>query len=154
MLVDANLLLYAIDSTSPFHRQAATWVEAALSGAQRVALPWQSLAAFLRISTHPRAWDHPLSPQTAVSLVEDWLGAGPVWIPEPGPGYADILLGMISKYQIRSNLVTDAQLAALAVEYGLTVYSADTDFARFTELTWVNPISPDLISPDKKDVAR
>ncbi|MFN2496542.1 MAG: TA system VapC family ribonuclease toxin [Pseudonocardiaceae bacterium] len=143
MLVDANLLLYAADSASPFHQHAATWLESVLNGAQRVALPWQSLAAFLRISTNPRAWDHPLSPQSATDLVADWLSADPAWTPEPGPGYAEILLGMLVKYQIRGNLVTDAQLAALAVEYGLVVYSADTDFARFTELSWVNPVSPD-----------
>jgi toxin-antitoxin system PIN domain toxin len=143
MLVDANLLLYAVDSSSPFHRRASTWLESALNGAQRVALPWQSLAAFLRISTNPRAWDHPLDPQTATDLVADWLGAGPVWTPEPGPGYAEILLGLLTRYQVQGGLVSDAQLAALAIEYGLTVYSADTDFARFTDLTWVNPTSPD-----------
>jgi toxin-antitoxin system PIN domain toxin len=143
MLVDANLLLYAVDSSSPFHRRASTWLESALNGAQRVALPWQSLTAFLRISTNPRAWDHPLDPQTAADLVADWLGAGPVCTPEPGPGYAEILLGLLTKYQVRGDLVSDAQLAALAIEYGLTVYSADTDFARFTGLTWINPTSPD-----------
>jgi toxin-antitoxin system PIN domain toxin len=142
MLVDANILIYAADSTSVFHRAASTWLEAALNGAQRVALPWQSLAAFLRISTNPRAWEHPLHPQTAAALVADWLDAGPVWSPEPGPGYGEILLGLLCKYQIRGNLVPDAQLAALAIEYGLAVYSADTDFARFSELSWTNPISP------------
>ncbi len=142
MLIDADILLYAVDSSSVFHRTASTWLESVLNGAQRVALPWQTLAAFLRISTNPRAWGHPLDPRTAADVVAAWLGAGPVWTPEPGPGYAEILLGLVGKYQVRGNLVTDAQLAALAVEYGLTVYSADTDFARFTELNWVNPISP------------
>jgi predicted nucleic acid-binding protein len=83
-----------------------------------------------------------LEPQTAADVVADWLAAGPVWTPEPGAGHAEILLGLLGKYQIRGNLVTDAQLAALAIEHGLAIYSADTDFARFTELTWVNPISP------------
>jgi toxin-antitoxin system PIN domain toxin len=142
MLVDANLLLYAVDSSSVFHRPTSTWLESALNGAQRVAMPWQSLTAFLRISTNPRAWEHPLEPQTAADVVADWLAAGPVWTPEPGAGHAEILLGLLGKYQIRGNLVTDAQLAALAIEHGLAIYSADTDFARFTELTWVNPISP------------
>ncbi|MBV9030179.1 MAG: hypothetical protein JO063_02865 [Pseudonocardiales bacterium] len=49
---------------------------------------------------------------------------------------------MLGKCQVRGNLVPDAQLAALAIEHGLAVYSDDTDFTRFTELTWVNPISP------------
>jgi toxin-antitoxin system PIN domain toxin len=143
MLVDANLLLYAVDSSSTFHRRASSWLTSVLNGAQRVALPWQSLTAFLRISTNPRAWDLPLDPQTAAGLVADWLSAGPVWTPEPGAGYAEILFGLLGKYQVRGNLVTDAQLAALAIEHGLTVYSADTDFARFADLTWVNPVSPD-----------
>lgn len=143
MLVDANILLYAVDSSSSFHRTASTWLESMLNGAQRVALPWQTLTAFLRISTNPRGWQHPLDPPTAVDLVAEWLAAGPVWIPEPGPGYAEILLGLIDKYQVRGALVTDAQLTALAIEHGLTIYSADTDFARFNELSWVNPISPD-----------
>lgn len=147
MLVDANLLLYAADSSSPSHRQASMWLESALNGAQRVALPWQSLTAFLRISTNPRVWDHPLSPQTAAELVADWLGCDRVWIPEPGPGYAEILLGMLGTYQIWGNLMVDAQLAALAVEHGLTLYSADPDFAQFTELTWVNPVDPDTAQP-------
>lgn len=139
MLVDANLLLYAVDSSSPFHERAAEWLETSLNGPQRVALPWQSLAAFVRISTHPRAWDRPLDPDTAAGLVRDWLDADTTWSPDPGPGYAEILLGLLSRHQVRGNLVTDAQLAALAIEHGLAVYSADSDFARFTEITWVDP---------------
>jgi uncharacterized protein len=142
MLIDASLLLYAVDSSSAFHPAASTWLESALNGAQRVALPWQSLTAFLRISTHTRAWDRPLDPVTATDLVADWLNVSTVWIPEPGPGYAEILLGLLHKYQLTGDLVTDAQLAALAIEHGLTVYSADSDFARFNELKWVNPVSP------------
>lgn len=141
MLVDANLLLYAADSASRCHQQAATWLEDSLNGPHRVALPWQSLAAFMRISTHPRAWDRPLDPDSAIALVRDWLDADTVWSPSPGPGYAEILLGLLSRHQIGGNLVTDAQLAALALENGLAIYSADSDFARFTEVTWINPVA-------------
>lgn len=80
-----------------------------------------------------------MDPQTAANLVADWLGAGPGMDTGTGPGYAEILLGLLAKYQVRGNLVSDAQLAALAIEHGLTVYSADTDFTRFAELTWLNP---------------
>ena len=142
MLVDANLLLYASDSSSPFHERASTWLEESLNGPRRVALPWQSLAAFVRIGTHPRAWDRPLDTDTAVELVREWLAAPAAWTPEPGAGHAEILLGLLTKYQITGALVTDAQLAALALEYGLDVYSADSDFARFTEVAWVNPVAP------------
>ncbi len=82
MLVDANLLLYAADSASPFHVRAGEWLEDVLNGPYRVALPWQSLTAFVRISTHPRAWDRPLDPDTAVGLVRDWLDAEVTWSPE------------------------------------------------------------------------
>jgi len=76
---------------APFISLALAWLESTLGGAQRVALPWVA-PAFLRISTNPRAWEHPLDPRTAVDVVADWLGAGPVWTPEPGPGYPEILL--------------------------------------------------------------
>ncbi len=75
--------------------------------------------------------------------MRDWLDADTVWSPNPGPGYAEILLGLLSRHQIGGNLASDAQLVALAVEHGLTIYSADSDFARFTEANWINPVAPD-----------
>jgi toxin-antitoxin system PIN domain toxin len=141
MLVDANILLFAVDETSRFHRSAAGWLTERLSGARRVGLPWQSLGAFLRISTHPRAAEHPLSPDEAWSHVEDWLGAEAAWIPEPTERHGEVLGFLVTSYQLRGNLVSDAQLAALAIEHGLSVCSADTDFARFKEIRWENPIA-------------
>jgi toxin-antitoxin system PIN domain toxin len=141
MLVDANLLLYAIHRQSPFHARAHAWLTEQMNGARRVGIAWQSLTAFLRIATHPRAFDRPLSPENAWARVTDWLAAAPAWIPEPGERYAQILGELVTAYDVRGNLVPDAQLAALALEHGLTVYSADTDFARFTEIRWVNPLA-------------
>lgn len=141
MLVDANLLLFAADSESPFHIAGAAWLTAQLNGPRRVGLPWQSLGAFLRISTHPRASARPLTPQEAWGQVEDWLAAGTAWIPQPTDRHAEVLGGLLTSYQLRGNLVPDAQLAALAIEHGLTLYSADTDFARFREVRWENPLA-------------
>jgi toxin-antitoxin system PIN domain toxin len=140
-LVDANLLLFAVDATSPFHAGARDWLEAQLNGPARVGLPWQSLSAFLRISTHPRAADRPLRPQTAWARVTDWLAAEPTWIPGPTARHAEIFGGLVTSYQLGGNLITDAHLAALAIEHGLIVCSADTDFARFTEVRWDNPLA-------------
>jgi toxin-antitoxin system PIN domain toxin len=140
MLVDANLLLYAVHKRAPQHRHASAWLTERLNGSKRVGLPWQSLAAFLRISTHPRAFPHPLTPATAWDLVTDWLAAPVAWIPQPGPEYARILGELVTSYEIRGNLVTDAQLAALAIEHGVPVCSTDTDFARFRELRWIDPL--------------
>jgi toxin-antitoxin system PIN domain toxin len=141
MIVDANLLLFAVHESSPFHSAARSWLTEHLNGARRVGLPWQSLIAFWRIATHPRAFERPLDPATASARVRDWLGAGPAWIPAPGERHAEILSDLVVRYDIRGNLVPDAQLAALAIEHGVAVASADTDFARFTEISWENPVA-------------
>jgi uncharacterized protein len=141
MLVDANILLFAVDARSPLHARAEHWLTEQLNGVRRVAFPWLSLAAFVRISTHPRAAAEPLTPAQAWQHVEDWLACDTAWIPNPTEHHPPVLGGLITKYELRGNLVTDAQLAALAIEYGLTVFSTDTDFARFEEIRWVDPLA-------------
>ena len=141
MLVDANVLLYAVDEESRFHAEARGWLEEALNGTRRVGLAWVSLAAFVRIATNARAMPHPLPPADAWQIVEEWLDAPTVWIPEPGPGYRAILGRLITDLDLRGNLVGDAMLAALCIEHGLRMVSADSDFARFTEIEWVNPVA-------------
>ena len=140
MLIDANLLLYAIHERAEQHATAADWLTEQLNGPRRVGLPWQSLGAFLRIATHPRAFERPLPASVAWARVTDWLSAPVAWIPEPGLEHARILGQIITVYDVRGNLIPDAFLAALAVEHGLTVYSTDTDFARFDEVRWENPL--------------
>lgn len=140
MLVDANLLLYSVHEKSEHHEAAVEWLTEKLNGPQRVGLPWSSLGAFLRIATHPRAFPLPLSPQVAWDRVNDWLAAPASWIPAPGSSHAQIVGELISRYDIRGNLVPDALFAALAIEHGLTVCSADADFARFDEVRWENPL--------------
>jgi len=141
MLVDANLLLFAVHESSRFHAAARSWLTDRLNGPHRIGLPWSSLTAFLRIATHPRAFERPLEPAVAWARVTDWIGAGPVWIPTPGERHAEILGDLVVRYDVRGNLVPDAHLAALALEHGVAVASADTDFARFTEVRWENPLS-------------
>ena len=143
MLLDANLLLYAADESSPHHEQAAVWLTDALNGDRRVAIPWQSIGAFLRISTHPRITSDPLSGPEAWQLVSNWLSADPAWIPPSTERTAAVLGGLIQAHGVTANLITDAQLAALAIEHGLAVYSADSDFARFPEVEWINPLQQD-----------
>jgi toxin-antitoxin system PIN domain toxin len=140
MLVDANILLFAVDAASSFHESAAAWLTDRLNGPVRVGLPWQSLEAFVRISTHPRATATPLAPEDAWSFVTDWLASDVVWTPVPTDDHADVLGRLIATYRIGGNLLPDASLAALAIEHGLTVVSADSDFARFREIRWENPI--------------
>ncbi len=141
MLVDANLLLFAVDERSPYHAAATQWLTTQLNGARRVGLAWVVLLAFARIATHPRASEHPATPDEAWSHVADWLAHDLVWIPNPTDRHREVLGGLVTGYRLRGNLVTDAHLAALAIEHGLTLYSADTDFARFTEIRWENPLA-------------
>jgi hypothetical protein len=141
MLVDANILLFAVNRASAFHEPAARWLTEQLNGARRVGLPWQSLLAFLRISTHPRAFHRPLSADDAWARVDDWLAVPSSWIPGPTERHAEVLGSLVRGYQLHGNLVADAELAAIAIEHGLEVCSADTDFARFREVRWVNPLA-------------
>jgi uncharacterized protein len=141
MLVDANLLLYAVNEDDARSAVARDWLTEQLNGNRRVGLPWLSLGAFLRISTHPRAWVQPLSAATAWSLVDDWLSAPAAWVPNPGDRHPAILAELITRHELTGNLIPDAMLAALAIEHGLSVCSADSDFARFDEITWTNPVA-------------
>lgn len=141
MLVDANILLYAVDEAHRFHEAARSWLEAAANGPRRVGMAWSSLIAFVRIATNPRAMRDPLDPADAWAFVDAWLDAPAVWVPEPGPGYRTILARLITDLDLRASLVSDAALAALCIEHGLTIVSADSDFARFTEIEWVNPVA-------------
>ena len=142
MLIDANILLYAVHRQSPFHAATREWLEEQLSGSRRVGLAWQSLGSFLRVATHPRIFERPLAPGVAWARVTEWLEAEVTWIPDRGERHAPILGDLIVRHNVTGTLVPDAELAALALEHGLTVYSADSDFARFPEVEWRNPIAP------------
>jgi toxin-antitoxin system PIN domain toxin len=141
LLIDANLLLYAVDSASDHHARTADWLTEQLNGDRRVGMPWESLTAFVRIATHPRASEQPLSPGDAWGFVEQWLAAPTVWVPLPTDRHAEVLGGLVRRHRIAGNLIPDAHMAALAIEHGLEVCSADTDFARFTEIRWRNPLA-------------
>jgi uncharacterized protein len=140
ILVDANILLYAALPTLPQHEQAHDWLNARLNGTSRVALPWASLLAFLRISTNPRAFARPVPPLDAWKVVRQWIEAEPAWIPEPTARHGKVLEQLLALPGIRGDLVPDAHLAALAMEHGLMLCSADADFARFPGLRWMNPL--------------
>jgi uncharacterized protein len=142
MLLDANVLLYSVDRSSRHYVPCADWVRNAFVGPRRIGLPWQTLGAFLRIATHPRVFSRPLSSGEAWSHVVNWLTAPNCWIPEASERTARILGKLINELDVRGNLVTDAQLAALAIEHGVPLVSVDSDFARFTDIRWINPLLP------------
>ena len=140
MILDANLLLYACNTSDPRQERAAEVLEAALNGPQRAGLPWQTLTAFLRIATHPRVFPQPLSATAAAEQVEEWLAAPSAWVPQPSARHGEVLLGLVRGQRLTGALVSDAHLAALALEHGVALWSTDADFARFDGLVWHDPL--------------
>lgn len=140
ILVDANLLLYAEDALSPQHAPACKWWDAQLSGSAPVCLCWTVLGAFIRIGTNPRVFAHPLTLEQAIVRVESWLVQPCVRIISPAERHWTVFQQMLVKGQAVANLVTDAHLAALAVEHGCELCSTDRDFVRFPGLRWRNPL--------------
>lgn len=141
ILVDANLLVYSHLRQSDFHDQSRRWLDDRINQGRGVALPWQSLLAFLRIVTNRHLSESPRPIDDAWRQVQDWLDAPGVWSPEPGERFSRILAHLIVESQATGNLVADAYLASLAMEHGLILCSADQDFARFPGLRWENPLA-------------
>ena len=141
ILIDANLLIYAHVKNLPQHVTAKGWLDKCLNASAPVGLPWPSLLGFLRIVTNPRIFERPESIKDAWKQVKEWLECPSAWIPRPAERHVEILEGLIVDLNITANLVPDAHLAALAIEHGLILCSADGDFGRFPDLKWQNPIS-------------
>ncbi|MGA2183908.1 MAG: type II toxin-antitoxin system VapC family toxin [Bryobacteraceae bacterium] len=141
IVLDANILLYAYDSVSPHHAKARTWVESTLSSEEAVGLPWQTAAAFLRISTNPRLPGERFTLEEAVRVVDQWFEQPNVRLLAPGDGHWSLFRQMSIEGQARGPLITDAQLAALTIEYGGILHTTDRDFARFPGLRWTNPLA-------------
>lgn len=141
IVVDANLLMYSYDAASPHHKKSAGWLENVLSGAEAVGLPWQSVSAFLRVITNWRLSGTGVAVDQAVEIVEEWLRQPNVQILVPGDRHWPVLRRMILEGRASGPLVSDAQIAALTIEYGGVLYTADRDFARFPGLRWKNPLA-------------
>lgn len=131
LLVDANVLLNAVNERAPEHTAAREWLGAALGASEAVAFAWTVLLAFLRLSTHPAVFPRPLSPAQAAAVVERWLESPSAVTVEPTRRHLALLGGLLERAGTAGNLVGDAHLAALALEHGATVVSFDRDFARF-----------------------
>ena len=139
-VLDVNLLLYAYNSDAPEHPRARAWIENLFNGADLVGLPWMTIWAFLRISTNPRLWPRPRAAAEAFAIAGSWLAHPAVVIPQPGPRHAEILQTLVVDQRATGPLLTDAVLAALAIENGARLASTDRDFRRFPSLNWLNPL--------------
>ncbi|MEX2182511.1 MAG: TA system VapC family ribonuclease toxin [Gemmatimonadaceae bacterium] len=138
-LVDTNLLLYAIDKASVHHAATKKFLEQALSAEETLALPWAVITGFIRLSTNRRVTRRPIDPKAASAIVDGWLAFPNVVALDPGPDHWRIMRELIEATGVGGNLINDAHLAAMAIENGAELCSADSDFARFPRLKWTDP---------------
>ena len=138
---DANLLLYATDSTSPFHDAARQWWTSCLNGAVPVGLCHPVVFAFVRIGTHPRAFERPLSLSRVTRIVQSWIDRRVTRTLYPGPQHVHNVLHLLAATgSTGGNLVTDAQIAEIAIAHRAEVHTADHDYRRFPGLKYRFPL--------------
>jgi|SRR6266567_6557322 len=141
ILIDANVLIYAVNSESPLHRKAKAWLEATLSGQDTVGLSWTVLLAFLRLTTRSGVFEKPLPVKTAFDVVDEWLAQPSVVTVDPTAQHLRTVRDLLLPLGTGGNLTSDAHLAALAIEHGAELCSSDNDFRRFPRLRWRNPLT-------------
>ena len=137
---DLNLLVYAHNDEAPFHVPARRWWEGLVNGTERVGVPWVVAAGFVRLLTHRSVLSRPATPTQAVDYVEEWFRYPPITPLNPGREHLGLFRRSLAAAGVGANLVTDAHIAALALEHQAEVHSNDTDFGRFPGLRWHNPL--------------
>lgn len=142
IVLDANLLIYAYSTASPEHENARKWVEDAFSGDTLIGLPWPTISAFIRILTNANLPGARFSTREMATIVQEWVELPNVRLLSPSERHWPIFRKMLLEGQARGPMTADAQLAALTVEYGGTLYTTDRDFSRFPGLRWKNPLLP------------
>lgn len=138
-LVDANVLLYAVNTDAPHHARSRRWLDDALSGRATVAFAWVALLAFVRLSTKIGLFPAPLAVGDAMDRVDAWLGAAPAVVVQPSVDHPAIVRRLLVATGVGGNLVNDAHLAALAIEHRCGIITFDNDFGRFPGVTWSPP---------------
>jgi len=139
-LLDANVLLYNHNEDAAQHEAIVAWLGEQRTIGETIGLSWITLWAFLRVSTNPKLWPVAKSVDDAWQIVQEWMRHPAVVMVEPGARHAEILENLMGAERVTGPKVTDAALAALAIEYGAVLASTDRDCRRFPTLRWVNPV--------------
>jgi len=140
ILPDANLLLYGVNTDSPDHRAAFEWWKGLLESAAPVGLYAGVVFAFVRLSTNRRVFSRPLTVEEAFAYIRNWLAYGNVEWVDSVPEDILVVERLLQSAGTGGNLVSDAQIAAVALRLKATIHSADMDFDRFREIDWHNPL--------------
>lgn len=141
IIPDVNLLLYAYGADFPHHAKATAWWQKSLSGPDLVVLPAVVVFGFLRLGTSARVFAQPMTPAEAAAHVRSWLAQPGVQILEPAQTHVEQVMRALEQLGTAGNLVTDAQIAALAIEHDAVLHTNDTDFLRFPGLRCFNPLT-------------
>lgn len=142
-LVDANVLVYAVNEADERHAAARGWLDAALNGSEPVGFAWVVVLAFVRLTTKVGLFPTPLAVADALSVVRAWLEQPPSVVVDSTTRHLDVLSGLLMTVGAGGNLVNDADLAALGVEHGAEIVTYDSDFGRFLGVRWTTPHPPE-----------
>jgi hypothetical protein len=151
-VVDANVLLYAVNESAEHHKEALGWLDDALNGKSAVGFSWMSLLAFLRLSTKIGLFPAPLAVDQATDRVRAWLASPTSVLLEPTAQHLEVFNNLLMSLGAGGNLINDAHLAALAIEHRGEVITYDSDFGRFPGVTWSTPGALEI--PNQKGPAR
>jgi uncharacterized protein len=141
-IIDVNLLVHAVNQSAPEHGAVLAWLEGEINTGSSIGMPWVSLLGFIRLSINPKVVTKPLTVEQALNQVSEWLSLPNVSVIAPSSGHLSRLSSCCKSVRASHNLITDAHLAALALEHNATMVSCDTDFAKFPGLRWINPLQP------------
>jgi toxin-antitoxin system PIN domain toxin len=140
--LDANILLYASDEASPFHRRALDLVRDLALGPELFYVFWPTITAYLRIATHAAIFESPLPPGEAIANVEQLLALPHVQTAGEQPRFWQRFREIATDAGVRGNLVPDAHLVALMAENGVrTLWTHDRDFRRFPGIDVRDPFA-------------
>lgn len=140
MILDVNVLVYAVDDTASQCKVARKWIERNLTGYSRIGIPWQTISGFIRIVTNPRIYNQPLTGEQAWEIMDGWLASPVVWVPPATERTASIFKSLMLDAGLSGARVMDAALAAIAIEHGVPIVSVDSDFAAFPGVRVINPL--------------
>ena len=138
-IVDANVLLYAVNESAEHHKEAVRWLDGALNGRSTVGFSWICVLAFVRLSTKVGLFPAPLTVDQAVDRVRAWLAQPTSVLLGPTTQHLDVFCNLLRPVGGGGNLINDAHLAALAIEHRGEVVTYDSDFGRFPGVTWSTP---------------
>lgn len=142
LFLDVNIVLSAFRfEASAQNGEMLAWLETRLSGHEPIGISEQALSSVVRISTNPRVFEQPSTPDEAIAFTDALLAAPAARVVRPGARHWSIFRELVSTLRLRGNDIPDAYLASLAMEHGATFVTRDRGFRRFEKLKTIDPLA-------------